>query len=167
MLPSLTVLVYFVFHLPLTFFTSGGPCTASPIYPKKIKSREVKSGERGGQVIGQPLPIHFFRKLRFKKSATSLWNSGGASLCWNCMSSGPPSSKTGMRISCTWDNFLTTVSVALEVERFGNSNITNYKLDHITCTDAFSCHSSATRSMCNLAAKCYTFHVYPLCINYV
>jgi hypothetical protein len=51
------------------------------------------------------------------------------------------------------------VSVAPQVERFGNSSGTNYKLDHITYPNAFRLHSSALRFMSNVTVKCYTFHV--------
>jgi hypothetical protein len=45
----------------------------------------------------------------------------------------------------TWNAILTGVSVALQVERFGNSGGTNYKLDHITYWNAFCFHSSTFR----------------------
>jgi hypothetical protein len=75
---------------------------------------------------------------------------------------GRSSSKLGMRNSSTWDAILTTMSVALQVERFGNSSGTNYKLDYITYSDAFSFHSSAFWFMSNVAVKWYIFHVYTL-----
>jgi hypothetical protein len=36
----------------------------------------------------------------------------------------------------TWDAILTSVSVALQVEIFGNSSGTNYKLHHFTYSNA-------------------------------
>jgi hypothetical protein len=57
---------------------NGGTYTTSLMYRQRKESRGVRSGERGGQVIGQPLPIHFSGNLRFKKSVTSLCKCGGA-----------------------------------------------------------------------------------------
>jgi hypothetical protein len=54
---------------------NGGMYTASLMYPPKIQ-KGVRSGERGGQVTGLPLSIHFFGNLLFKKSVTSLWKCG-------------------------------------------------------------------------------------------
>jgi hypothetical protein len=116
-------------------------------------------------VIGQPLLIHFSGNLKFKKSVTSLWKCGGAPSYWNRMSSGSSSSKICMRNSSTWGTILTTVSVALQVERFGNSSGMNHKLDHITYSSAFSSHSSAFWFMSNVTAKWYTFHAYILYNN--
>jgi hypothetical protein len=65
----------------------------------------------------------------------------------------------------TWDAILTTVSVALQAERFGNSSGTNYKLDHITSLNAFGFHSSAFRFMRNVTVKSYTFHGHALHIH--
>jgi hypothetical protein len=59
--------------------------------------------------------------------------------------------------SFTRDAILTTVTVVLQVERFGNSSGTNYKGDDITFSDAFGFHSSAFRFM-----KWFAFHVYIL-----
>jgi hypothetical protein len=42
---------------------NGGTYIVSLMYPQKKKSRSVRSGERGGQVIGPPLPIHFSGNL--------------------------------------------------------------------------------------------------------
>jgi hypothetical protein len=67
------------------------------------------------------------------------------------MSSGPSSSKIGMRNFSTWDAILTTVSVALQVDRYGNSSGTNYNLDLITYSNAFSFYYSAFRFMSNVA----------------
>jgi hypothetical protein len=75
------------------------------------------------------------------------------------MSSGPSSSKIGVRNSPTWDSILTIVSVVLQVEIFGNSSATNYKLDHITCSDAFSFLVSASQFMSIVTVKWYTFYV--------
>jgi hypothetical protein len=61
----------------------------------------------------------------------------------------------------TWDAILIT-SVALQVDRLGNSSGTNYKHDHVTYSNAFSFHSCAFRFMSNVAVKWYTFHVYTL-----
>jgi hypothetical protein len=59
------------------------------MYPKKKrKSRGVRSGKQGGQVIGPPLPIHFLGNLQFKKSISSLWKFGGTLSCWNSVPSG-------------------------------------------------------------------------------
>jgi hypothetical protein len=62
----------------------------------------------------------------------------------------------------TWDAILTTASAVLQVERFGNSSGTNYNLDHIIYSDAFSFHSSAYRFMSIFTVKWYTFHVHAL-----
>jgi hypothetical protein len=59
----------------------------------------------------------------------------------------------------TRDAISTTVNVALQMERFGNSSGTNYKLDHITYSNAFSFHSSAFRFTSSVTVKWYTFHV--------
>jgi hypothetical protein len=48
------------------------------------------------------------------------------------------------------------VSVALQVERFGNSNSMNYELHNITCSDTFSFHSSAFQFMSNVTVEWYT-----------
>jgi hypothetical protein len=55
-----------------------------------------------------------------------------------------------------------TVSVALQVERLGNSIGPNYKLDNITYSNAFRFHSSSFRFMSNVAVKWHTLHVYTL-----
>jgi hypothetical protein len=44
---------------------------------------------------------------------------------------------------------LKTAGVALQVETFGNSNGTNYKLDYTTYSNAFSFHFSAFQFMSN------------------
>jgi hypothetical protein len=62
----------------------------------------------------------------------------------------------------TSDVILTTVSVALEVKRSGNSNAKNYKLDHITYSNAFSFNSPAFWFMSSITVKWYTSHVYTL-----
>jgi hypothetical protein len=125
--------------------------------PKRKRTRWVRPSERGGQVISSPLPIHLSGNLRLKKSVTSLYKSGGAPSCWYSMPSGPSSSKIDTRNSSTWGTVSTTVSAALQVERFGNSSGTNYKLDHITNSNTFSFHSSAFRFMSNVTVKWYTF----------
>jgi hypothetical protein len=100
---------------------------------KKIKGSEVRRTR-------WPL-LHFSGNLLFKKFVTSLWKCGVALSCWKSMSLVPCSSKTSM--TSTWDAILTTVSVALQVKRFGNSSGMNYKIDHITCSNAFSFQSCA------------------------
>jgi hypothetical protein len=125
---------------------NGGTNTASLKYQQKKELREH------GQETGPPMPIHISGNLCFKKSVTSLRKHGGAQY-FNNMSSGPSSSKTVMRNSSTWDAILTTVSAALQVERYGNSSETNYKVDHITYSNAFSFHSSAFRLMSNVTGK--------------
>jgi hypothetical protein len=82
-------------------------------------------------MISPPLPIYFSGNLRFKKSITSLWRCRGAPSCWNSTSSGPSSYNVGMRNSTTRDTILTTLSVALQVEKSRNSSDTNYQLDYI------------------------------------
>jgi hypothetical protein len=47
-------------------------------------------------------------------------------------------------------------------KKFGNSCGTNYKLDHVTHSNAFSFRSSAFWFMSNVTVKFYTFHVYTL-----
>jgi hypothetical protein len=47
-------------NLPASFIkalASGGKDTASLIYPQKKNTKGVKSGEQGGQVIGQPTVV--------------------------------------------------------------------------------------------------------------
>jgi hypothetical protein len=113
---------------------------------------------------GPHLPIHFLGNMRFKKSVTSLWKCGVSPSCWNSMSSGP-SSKPGMRNSSTWDATLATVSVALQMERFGNSSGTNHELHRVTYSNALIFHPSAFRFMSNVSVKWYTFHLYILYIT--
>jgi hypothetical protein len=67
----------------------------------------------------------------------------------------------------TWDSILTAVSAALKVERFGNSNSTNYKFDHITYSNAFSFLTAALRFMNSITVKWHTFHVYFLHITFM
>jgi len=40
--------------------------TLSLTYPHKMKSRGVISGDRGGQGVGPPLPIHLLEKFHLK-----------------------------------------------------------------------------------------------------
>lgn len=52
------------------------------------------------------------------------------------------------------------MGVVLQVERFGSSSGTYYKLDHITCWNVFCFHFSAFWFMSIVAVNWYTFHVY-------
>ena len=45
---------------------TGVENTLSVTYPHKKKSREVISGERGGQGVGPSLPIHLFGNVASK-----------------------------------------------------------------------------------------------------
>jgi hypothetical protein len=54
------------------------------------------------------------------------------------------------------------VTVALPVERFGNSSGTNHKLEYTTFSNAFSFHSSAFRFVINVTEKWCSFRVYTL-----
>jgi hypothetical protein len=67
---------------------------------------------------------------------------------------------------CTWGAILTTVSVALQVERFRNWSGTNYKLNLITYSNVFSFHSSAFPFMRNITVKLKTFNLYTLYIGF-
>jgi hypothetical protein len=58
---------------------------------------------------------------------------------------------------------LTTVSVALHMEEFGNSSDMNYKLYHITYSNGFSFHSSTLQFMNSVNCKM----VYILCVHFV
>jgi hypothetical protein len=60
------------------------------------------------------------------------------------------------------DTILPTVSVVFQTERSGNSQVMNYKLNHITYSNAFSSHFSAFQLMSNVTVKLYKFHVYTL-----
>jgi hypothetical protein len=57
------------------------------------------------------------------------------------------------------NSILTSVSVALPRERFGNAGSMNYKLDYIMNLRAFCFHSFAIQFMSSVTVKCYTFHV--------
>jgi hypothetical protein len=46
----------------------------------------VKSGERGGQVIGPPRPIHLLPNVSSKYSQATLVQCAGAPTCWNHIS---------------------------------------------------------------------------------
>jgi hypothetical protein len=75
---------------------------------------------------------------------------------------GNPFLNTDTRSSSTWDAILTTASAALQVEIFGNSSGTNYKLDHITYANAISFHSSLPWFMSNVTLKWYALHEHTL-----
>lgn len=60
----------------------------------------------------------------------------------------------------TWDTIFT-----LQVERYENSSSTNYKFDHITCSNAFSFHSCTFQFMSNVKVNRYIFQVYILFYN--
>jgi hypothetical protein len=65
----------------------------------------------------------------------------------------------------TWDAILTPVIIALYVESVCKSNGTNYKLDYITDSNAFSFHSSAFWFISSITVKWYVLHVYALYIT--
>jgi hypothetical protein len=67
----------------------------------------------------------------------------------------------------TWDAIFTTMSLVLQVERFRNWSVMNYKLDHIISSDPFSFHTYAFQVMSSAAVKWYTFHLYILYLFYV
>jgi hypothetical protein len=52
------------------------------MYTQRKKSNGVKSGERGGQVIGPPRSIHLLPKVSSKYSRTTLVQCTGAPSCW-------------------------------------------------------------------------------------
>jgi hypothetical protein len=56
------------------------------MYPRERNQMESSQGERGGQVIGPPRPIHLFAKVPSKYSRTSLVQCAGAPSCWNQIS---------------------------------------------------------------------------------
>jgi hypothetical protein len=64
-------------------------------------------------VIASPLPIYFSGNLQFKKCITSLWKCGGALSCWKSMSSGPSSSKIGMRNFPNMSRYTMLVTVSM------------------------------------------------------
>lgn len=71
--------------------------------------------------------------------------------------------KTIAYTSFSTSEAILTVNAVLEVERYGNSSGTNYKLDPITHSDVFHIHSSAL----SLHQQCYSKMVYILCVHLV
>jgi hypothetical protein len=61
---------------PLESRTAGFACTPSG----------VKSGERGGHIIGPPCPIHLFPMISSKYSLMTLVRCARAPSCWNHIS---------------------------------------------------------------------------------
>jgi hypothetical protein len=141
---------------------SGGIYTAFLMCPKKKIFKENMVRRSRWPVVGPPLPIHFSGNFRFKDFVTSLWKCGGTPSCWNGVSTGLCSYKVGMRNSSVWNAVLTSVNVALRVERFGNSSGTNYELDHITDLNAYNVLSFVFQTVYNVTVKWHTFHMHIL-----
>ena len=70
--------------LAFRFVISGNGVenTLSLTYPHKKKSREVISGDRGGQGVGPSLPIHLFGNVAAQNRRTCEPQCRGAPSCW-------------------------------------------------------------------------------------
>ena len=64
---------------------TGVENTLSLTYPHKKKARGMISGDRGGQGVGQSLPIRLFRNVASKNRRTSEPQCGGAPSCWEIL----------------------------------------------------------------------------------
>jgi hypothetical protein len=64
--------------------STGDKCTNEFKWPHKKKSSVYKSGERGGQAIGPPLPIHWPGNFRFRYLRTMRLKCARAPSCWMC-----------------------------------------------------------------------------------
>jgi hypothetical protein len=56
------------------------------MYPQRKKSSEVKSEERGVQVIGPQRPVHLLPKVSSKYLQMTLVQCAGVPSCWNHIS---------------------------------------------------------------------------------